>query len=235
MLRAVTLNPWETFGVVSVFSLFCSEISQWYIFFFFFDSFVYTWWAFQSRNTVRLVQLGQVSQENKDLLCIRREWGEGGGHCHVLWRMCSLLLCLSLTFQRTWCFQGLCFSGALSRRILWWLQDIRWYLGCNCLCSWKVICCFSSFKCLLKSLYPWNFSFHILFVLNIYLCICVCGVCACMCVYLHVCTHTSLNHHLNGILIHQHTSVAPLFNLDFLKKFFKLFLMKNSKQKSKET
>ena len=157
--------------------------------FFFFDSFVYTWWAFQSRNTVRLVQLGQVSQENKDLLCIRREWGEGGGHSHVLWRMCSLLLCLSLTFQRTWCFQGLCFSGALSRRILWWLQDIRWYLGCNCLCSWKVICCFSSFKCLLKSLYPWNFSFHILFVLNIYLCICVCGVCACMCVFTRLHTH----------------------------------------------
>ena len=60
----------------------------------------------------------------------------------------------------------------------------------------------------------------------------------CMCVY--VCVFTRLHthftyHHLNGILIHQHTSVAPVFNLDFLKKFFKLFLMKNSKQKSKET
>lgn len=156
------------------------------------NSFVYTWWAFQSRDTVRLLQLGQVSLENKDLLCIRSELREDGeSHFHILWRICFLLLCLSFTFQRTLCFQGLCFLDTLRRWILWLLQDIHWHLGCNCLCFWKVSCCFSSFKCLLKSLYPWNFSFHILFVLNICVYICVVCVYICVCVFTHICTHTS--------------------------------------------
>lgn len=160
-----------------------------YLFFFFFDSFVYTWWAFQSRNTVRVVQLGQVSQENKDLLCIRSEWGEGGGHCHVLWRMCSLLLCLSLTCQRTWRFQGLCFSGALSRRILWWLQDIRWHLGCNCLCFWKVISCFFIFQMFIEVSLSLKFFLSYSFCLKyIFMYMCM----WCVCVFTHVCTHTSL-------------------------------------------
>ena len=234
-VRAITLNPWETFGIFSVFSLFCSGISQWYTFFKKKNSFVYTWWAFQSRDTVRLLQLGQVSLGNKDLLCIRSELREDGEtHFHILWRICILLLCLSFTFQRTLCFQGLCFLDTLRRWILWLLQDIHWHLGCNCLCFWKVSCCFSSFKCLLKSLYPWNFSFHILFVLN--MCIYLCGVCVyvCVCIYTHLHTHF-IYHHLNGLLIYPHTSAAPVFNLDFLKKFFKLFLVKNSKQKSEET
>ena len=120
-----------------------------YLFFFFFNSFVDTGWAFQSTDTVRLVQLGQVSQENKDVLCIRSELREDGeSHFHILWRICFLLLCLSFTFQRTLCFQGLCFLGTLRRWILWLLQDIHWHLGCNCLCFWKVSCCCSSFKCL---------------------------------------------------------------------------------------
>lgn len=128
-----------------------------------------------------------------------------------------------------------CFLDTLRRWILWLLQDIHWHLGCNCLCFWKVSCCFSSFKCLLKSLYPWNFSFHILFVLNICVYICVVCVYICVCVFTHICTHTSFTIIWMGFLIYQHTSAAPVFNLDFLKKFFKLFLMKNSKQKSEET
>lgn len=69
-----------------------------------------------------------------------------------------------------------------------------------------------------------------------YMCIYLCGVCVymCVCIYTHLHTHF-IYHHLNGLLIYQHTSAAPVFNLDFLKKFFKLFLMKNSKQKSEET
>lgn len=46
-------------------------------------------------------------------------------------------------------------------------------------------------------------------------------ICVCVCIYTHLHTHF-IYHHLNGILIYQHTSAAPVFNLGFLKKFLKL-------------
>ena len=81
-----------------------------------------------------------------------------------------------------------------------------------------------------------KFFLSYLFVLNIYVYICVMCmyIYVCVCIYTHLHTHF-IYHHLNGILIYQHTSAAPVYNLGFLKKFLKLFLMKNSKLKSKET
>ena len=73
-----------------------------------------------------------------------------------------------------------------------------------------------------------KFFLSYLFVLNIYVYICVMCmyIYVCVCIYTHLHTHF-IYHHLNGILIYQHTSAAPVFNLGFLKKFLKLFLMKN--------
>lgn len=79
--KAVTLKPQEAFGIFCFLFIWFWNFMVMYLYLSFLKkSFVETWWAFQSGGILRLVQLWQVSQENKYLFYIRCGWRSLASH-----------------------------------------------------------------------------------------------------------------------------------------------------------